>query len=146
MNSIEDRLARLENENMRLVRTLRVVGFVVAVAATVGLFASAGMAAAAMMFASAVALAIGARSAYSVPQLLQARKLEIVSTDGRVLVAVGETAKGDGAVASYDSEGRPLGYFGRAASDQSVARDPKSEPITQDALVMNAPMPFHGRH
>lgn len=128
--TLEQRISRLENENRRLARTVVALSSAGGVAAAVGLAGGAGAAATTMVLGFSGALWLSVRSALRVPNVIQARKFEVVGDMGQVLVALGESAEGEGAIATYDPVGQRLGHVSRVDDDAIVLRKPdeKSEP------------------
>ncbi len=125
--TLEQRVSRLENENRRLARTVVALSSAGSVAAAVGFAGGAGAAATTMVLGFSGALWLSVRSALRVPNVIQARKFEVVGDMGQVLVALGESAEGEGAVATYDVGGRRLGHVSRVDDDAIVLRKPSTK-------------------
>ena len=125
--TLEQRLTRLEKENRRLTRTIVALSGAGGVAAAVGLAGGTGAAATTMVLGFSSALWLTARAAFRTPNVMQARKFEVVNDMGQVLVALGETAEGEGAVATYDLVGKRLGHVSRVDDDAFVLRKPTED-------------------
>lgn len=138
--TIEDRITRLENENRRLARTVVALSGAGGVAAAVGFAGGAGAAATTMILGFSGALWMSVRSAMRAPDVLQARKLEVVNDMGQVLVALGETAEGEGAIATYGVAGDRLGHITRVDDDAIVLRKPTEEDAPKE---LGAPRSRH---
>ena len=125
--TLEQRIARLENENRKLARTMVALSGAGGVAAAVGFTAGVGAAATTVMLGASTALWLSARAAFRVSNVVQARKFEVIGDMGQVLVALGETADGEGAVATYGTGGKHLGHVTRVDEDAIVLRKPTEE-------------------
>jgi hypothetical protein len=123
--TVEERISRLEDENRKLTRTVVALSGAGGVAAAVGLAGSAGAAATTVVVGVSSVLLLSARAAFRVRNVVQARKFEVVNDMGQVLVALGETAEGDGAVATYSELGSHLGHVSRVDDDTIVLRKPR---------------------
>ena len=130
--TLEQRIARLENENRKLARTMVALSGAGGVAAAVGFTAGVGAAATTVMLGASTALWLSARAAFRVSNVVQARKFEVVGDMGQVLVALGETSDGDGAVATYGTAGERLGHVSRVDEDAIALRRPTEESAPQD--------------
>ncbi len=128
--TLEDRISRLENENRNLARTMVALSGAGGVAAAVGFAGGAGAAATTVVLGVSGALLLSARAAFRVRNVVQARKFEVVNDMGQVLVALGETAEGEGAVATYSDLGKHLGHVTRVDDDAIVLRKPREESTT----------------
>jgi hypothetical protein len=69
-------------------------------------------------------------------RVLRARKVELVSSDDRVVVALGETVEGKGAIAVYDRNGTCIDHSNRAS------RSPVTEKARNPPSVLGAGSPF----
>jgi len=128
--SLEERIERLESENQRLRRELMalpVIGAgVVAIGAIVG---GATIALSTLLAAGATALAWACVDR-SLPDVIRARKIEIVGENGGTVVAMGETTDAGGAVATYDVHGRYIEALGAVAARQAQPRRAESRVAT----------------
>ena len=143
--TLEQRVSRLENENRRLARTIVALSGAGGVAAAVGFVGGAGAAATTMALGFSGALWLSVRSALRVPNVIQANKFEVVGDMGQVLVALGESADGEGAVATYDLAGRRLGHVSRVDDDAIVLRKPGKSSGTRTMRGSRTP-PVERRH
>lgn len=130
--SIEERLCRLERANRRL-RWYMVALFTLnALVLSLGRVYGLEVGALAGLLAVICALALGVGLEWRVPRILRARKIEIIGERGTVVVAVGETTSGAGAVATYSSQGKTLAHMGAdtgslatpSPADISVGKSP----------------------
>src|SRR5688572_21552587 len=62
------------------------------------------LAASALLFAAAEIAGYVWRQAHTVPEVLRAKKFEVIDDDGHIFVEIGETVDGRGAVVTHDGD------------------------------------------
>jgi len=130
--SIEERLYRLERANRRLRWYMVALFSLNAVVLSLGKVYGLEVGALAGLLALVCALALGVGLEWRIPRIVRARKIEIIGERGGVVVAVGETNSGAGAVATYDGHGKTLAHMG-AATNSSAATTGSSDEAQDEA-------------
>jgi len=126
--SLEERVERLESENQRLRRELMALPVIGAGVVALGAILGGASAALGMMTAAGASALAWACIDRSLPDVIRAKKIEIVGEHGQTVVAMGETTDAGGAVATYDVHGRYIEALG--AVGQRGARAVRSEART----------------
>ena len=105
---LHERIAQIEKECRDLRRSILMLSAGTLTAALVGIVAGGLASAVGLAVAAGIVVATLEAHRSAGGDALRVRKLEIVGSDGRIRVFLGETTDGSGAVAIYDAEGKPL--------------------------------------
>lgn len=130
-------------ESGSLSQTMRRIAALLAAACPVGLIfavhgpeAALWVAVAASAGLWAVADILAGRGPSATVRVLRARKVELVSADDRVVVALGETVEGKGAIAVYDREGACI------ERSKPAEEPPKVEKVSKRPSILGTGSPF----
>jgi hypothetical protein len=107
---LEDRIGRMEHD-IRRVRIVLLLLLVVASGLLLTIVLPQGRAQAVAVFAATALLLAGAETAvyvwrrgHGVPDIVRAKKFEVVDDSGHIFVEIGETTDGRGAVVTHDGD------------------------------------------
>jgi hypothetical protein len=108
--NVEDRIGRIERD-IRRVRIVLLLVLVVAAGLLLAMVLPQGRADAVAVFAATALLLAGAETAVhvwrrgqGVPDIVRAKKFEVVDERGHIFVEIGETTDGRGAVVTHDGD------------------------------------------
>src|SRR5262245_7673134 len=108
--NLEERIARMERD-VRRVRIVQLLFLVVAAGLLLAMVLPRGRAEAVAVFAATALLLAGAETAVhvwrrgqGVPDIVRAKKFEVVDERGHIFVEIGETTDGRGAVVTHDGD------------------------------------------